>query len=307
MLRVAPIITGIAALCVLVSPAAASASEGRQAASIPHIHAPAVFHIAAPTLHETHPRHGDPWSSAETAPPAADQTRPAEPDFFFGRPHFTVTLRGGAFLPRARGQFYEEYAFERFTLDRGDLTSFTGGMDLGIWAGERIEIFGSLDLASVTRDSEYRDWEEITDAGPLPIRQTTRLRTGPILSLGAKVYPLPRGEQLGQFIWVPSNVAPYLSGGIGGMGYEVEQWGDWVVEVGENMGDIFTDEFSHADATFITFIGAGTDISLRRSLSLNLDARYISGEDRLTGDFGEFDRPLDLSGLRLTAGLSYRL
>lgn len=302
MLPLSRTLNGLAALVLLALPTSMAASQSLTATP---------FSEVSQGVTEAQPA-GESGSvaSGQSTPATrrgATQRPSAEPDYFFGRPHFTVTLRGGAFLPRARGQFYQDYAFDRFTLDRGDLTSFTGGVELGLWVGEQVEIFGSLDLAAVTRDSEYRDWEEPTPTGPIPITQTTHLRTGPTLGLGAKVYPLGRGDQLSQLIWIPARASPYLAAGIGGMGYEVEQWGDWVVEVGDNVGDIFTDEFSHADITFITFLGAGMDLSLRRSLSLTLDARYIRGEDRMTGDFRDFDRPLDLSGLRLTAGLSYRL
>lgn len=236
----------------------------------------------------------------------ADATGSDDPDFFFGRPFWSVNLRAGAFLPRASGQFYD-FAFERFTLDRGDFRSFTGGADLGLWVNDHLELVVSADVASSTQRSEYRDWWEETPQGDsLGIGQSTRLTYGPALSVGAKVYPMARGEHLSRFVWVPNQVAPYLSAGLGVMGYELEQWGDWVVETGPDEGLIFTEEFQTSDANFITFLGAGLDYMLRPRIALNLDARYTWGEDKMGGDFSDFDRPLDLSGLRLTAGLSYR-
>ncbi|TVR66642.1 MAG: hypothetical protein EA422_01570 [Gemmatimonadales bacterium] len=229
------------------------------------------------------------------------------PDFSFSRPLISFSFRGGAFLPRAQGQFYD-FIFRELTLDSGDLRSFSGGAELGFWVGEYVEFFASLDVTGVTRDVEWRDWEEVVGGTPRPITQTLRLRHGPVFSLGAKAYPLGRGEHLSQFIWTPSRVAPFVSGGVGVMGYEVEQWGDWVVTSPQDpaFGDIFTDEFSHGDNTLLTFLGAGTDVTLTPRLGLTLEGRYIWGEDRMGGDFLAFDRPLDLSGLRLSAGLSYR-
>lgn len=244
----------------------------------------------------------------EVGPETHAQARAQDPDFRFQRPAISLSLRGGAFLPRAQGQFYD-FIFEELTLNAGDLRSFSGGAELGFWIGEFAELFASLDLTGVTRDVEWRDWDEEINGTLVPITQTVRLRNGPAISLGIKGYPLGRGEQLGQFIWTPSAVAPFISGGVGLMGYELEQWGDWVVTApgDPDFGRIFNDEFSHNDLTFLSFLGAGADLSLGPRLGLSLEGRYIWSEDRLGGDFLSFDRPLDLSGLRLTAGLSYRL
>jgi len=240
-------------------------------------------------------------------PDPVGQIRAESPDFSFNRPLISVSLRGGAFLPRAQGQFYD-FIFRELTVDSGDLRSFSGGAELGFWVGGHLELFASLDVTGLTRDVEWRDWEEEVNGALLPITQTLRLRHGPVVSVGAKAYPLGRGERLSQFIWVHSRVAPFVSGGVGVMGYEVEQWGDWVVTApgDPDFGDIFTDEFSHSDQTVLTFLGTGTDITLTPRLGLTLEGRYIWGEDRMGGDFRAFDRPLDLSGLRLSAGLSYR-
>lgn len=251
-----------------------------------------------------------PGVSADEARSGAEshlQVRAREPDFHFGRPLVSVSLRGGAFLPRAQGQFYD-FVFRELTLDSGDLRSFTGGAELGFWLGDFLELFGSMDLTGVTRDVEWRDWDEEINGTFVPITQTVRLRSGPAVSVGFKGFPLGRGEQLSQFIWAPSPVAPFLSGGVGFVWYELEQWGDWVVtSPGDpNFGSIFTDDFSYSNQSLMTFVGAGADVALRGRLGLTLEGRYIWAEDRLGGDFRSFDRPLDLSGLRLTAGLSYR-
>jgi len=227
------------------------------------------------------------------------------PDFFFSRPSVSIVVRAGGFLPRAEGQFFD-FAFDRFTLDRSDFRSFNGGVDLGVWVSDRFEIFGSLDLASTTQRSEYRDWVEETDQGELPIQQSTQLRQGPAVTAGLKFYPTARGESVSQFIWIPDRVSPYLSGGLGGTGWKVEQAGDWVVEEGANAGAIFTDRFVSDGFSFISFLGAGVDITLRPRMALNLDSRVVMGRGDMDQDFIQFTRPLDLSGLRVSAGLSFR-
>jgi hypothetical protein len=260
----------------------------------------------APDLHAEAARSHAPLSSDVEARPSVP-----DPDFFFQRPVWTLTIRGGGFFPRAQGQFFD-FAVEEFTLSRGDFRGFSGGGDVGVWLTDRLEIMGSVDVASVTRQSHYPTdvWVEVTPQGDeLPIRQTTRLRQGPTVTAGLKFYPTARGEQLSQFMWVPSQVAPYLSGGVGGVAWNVELWGDFVDEsdVGEDgTFGIITSDFTSDGFSFASFLGAGVDITLTPRMSLTLDSRYLWSEGQMDQDFSEFTRPLDLSGLRLSAGLSFR-
>lgn len=230
---------------------------------------------------------------------------PTNPDFFLGRPSWSVSARGGAFFPRADGQFYD-FIFERFTVEPEDLTGFTGGLELGVWLGNHLELVAALDGAGVTRQTEYLYWEEDTGGSFLAIEQATRFRYGPTLGFGLKAYPLGRGESVGQFAWLPRRVSPFAVGTVGVAWWSLEQWGDWVVEEGPNTGDIFTDRFETRGTSRIVALGGGVDITLRPRVALTLDSRYLWGEGDLRGDFREFVQPLDLSGLRVTAGLSFR-
>lgn len=239
-----------------------------------------------------------------SAPTAKD--RSGDPDFFFGRPSVSLILRGGAFLPRAEGQFFD-FVTRELTLDRDDFRSPAGGLEVGIWVGERLEVAGSFDLAAATRRSEFRDWlEETPDGELIPIEQSTRLRHGPTLMLGLKAYPLARGDRLGEFVWVPNRLAPYVYGGIGGTRWKLEQWGDWVVTTGPDEGAIFTEEFETDGFSFVAGLGGGLDVTLRPRVALTLEGRYMWGDGQMRRDFIEFIQPLDLSGLRVTAGLSFR-
>jgi hypothetical protein len=233
----------------------------------------------------------------------------AERDFLFTRPHFSLTARMGAFLPRAESQFHD-FVFDLFTVERGDLRSFTGGLEAGIWLSDRTEALIAIDGAAVTQPSTYyeEDWMEETADGLVPIHQTTRIVQGPTLSLGARFFPLSRGENLSRFVWAPHRVAPFVSGGVGGTGYRLEQWGDWVAEPADPEADeaeIFTADYYSDGAGFLTFLGAGADVQLRPRLALTVEGRYFWGQAQLSDDFRNF-MPLDLSGLRLTGGLSFR-
>lgn len=224
------------------------------------------------------------------------------PDFLFSRPAVSITLRVGGLFPRAEGQFFD-FLFDTFILERDHFRSFNGGVDVGVWVTERVEVFGSLDVASATRRSEYRDWEEEREQGFVPIEQTTRLRQGPAITAGVKFYPAARGESLSRFIWVPDRVSPYLSAGLGGTGWKLEQWGDFVDEA---QARIFEDHLQSDGFSFLSFLGAGLDVTLRPRVALNLDTRYLIANGRMDQNFIDFHRPFDLSGLRLSAGLSFR-
>lgn len=226
-----------------------------------------------------------------------------DPDFLFGEPRFTITARAGVFRPRARSQFHE-VAFDRFTLDRNDFLSVTGGVEAAMWINRYIEVGVALDGASTTASSEYRDWVEETPEGELPIRQTTRLTIGPTFTVGGRLYPLARGESVSRFAWVPHAAVPFVSGGVGGTSYLLEQWGDWVVE---DTQDIFTEEYRSEDGGPVAYLGGGVDVTLRPRLALVAEGRYFWGSARLDDGFSEFE-PVDLSatGLRVTAGLAYR-
>lgn len=242
--------------------------------------------------------------------PAAPVVEPAQrasssTDFNLGRPSVTLTLRGGGFAPRAQGQFFD-FAFDNFTLERNDLRGLAFGADVGVWVGNHVEVMASLDVAGVTRQTEDRNYVEPTPQGDLPILQSTRLRYGPAITAGVRVFPMGRGERISQFIWIPDRVGPFLSAGLGGTGWKVEQEGDFVDDVTEPEPFIFTDRFGSDGVSFISFVGGGFEMTLTPRVALTLDTRYVFGEGQMNRDFGDFVQPLDLSGLRLTAGLSFR-
>lgn len=221
-------------------------------------------------------------------------------DFFFGRPDLSVALRVGFLRPRARSEFHE-FLEDRFTVGRSDFTGPVLAVEAGFWLSDHLALDLALEGSSATQSSEYRDWVEETSEGDLPIRQNTKLTTGPAFTGGLRVFPLSRGEALSRFAWVPRDVAPFVSGGGGVSAFSVEQWGDWVIE---DTGDIVTEEYDGSGVGLVAYVGGGVEVKLPNTLSLVLDGRYVWGDAGMTDDFRDFD-PIDLSGLRLTAGLAF--
>jgi hypothetical protein len=221
-----------------------------------------------------------------------------DPGFLFQRPRVGVTVRGGMFFHRAGSDLYEHYLEEHFTLDRTDLQGIAVGAEVAAWIGARTEVALGMDGSRVTLRSESRDYVE--DDGS-PILQSTRITHGPAVSLAVRRYLLDRGEALGRFIWIPGAWNAFLGGGAAVTGYRFEQWGDFVNE------ELFivTDRIESEGAAFSPFLLGGMEARLTTRTALVLEGRYEWGSDDLGTEFRGFE-PMDLSGTRLTAGLSYR-
>jgi opacity protein-like surface antigen len=239
-------------------------------------------------------------AATASAAPAAVTLPGQSPDFLFRRPAVSVGVRAGLFQWRAQGQLYD-FTVEQFTADRSDFRGGDLGLEVGLWPSDRWGITLGVDGTSTTLNTEHRLWEEVDGT---PIFQSTRLRQGPTGSLGVRGYLLPRGEQLSRFAWVPARAAPFVSGGLGFTSYAFEQEGDFVEETDEGTF-IFGEQFESRGSSFVSWLGGGAEVSLTPRLALTLEGRYQWGEDDQGGDFRSFE-PIDLSGLRLTAGLSVR-
>jgi hypothetical protein len=239
---------------------------------------------------------------AQDLPPAFGGVD-SDPDFLFRSPRVSIGIRGGMFFHRADSDLYD-FAEENFTVDRSDFRGGSIGIEGGVFVGPRVEVTFSIDGSDVTLDSEYRDWvEDDGSADGLPIRQTTELREGPAVSLGARWYLLERGESLGEFVWLPSSWNAFVGGGAGITGYDLVLSGDFV---SESDGGISSERFASSGSDFFPFISGGVEIGLSRRTALVVEDRYRWASENLGPEFQDFAEPLDLSGHRLTAGLFFR-
>lgn len=227
-----------------------------------------------------------------------------DPDFLFREPRGTIGLRGGMFFHRADSDLFT-FTEERFTVDRSDYRAASFGVELSIWLGDRWEVNAAVDGSRVTLDSEYRDFvEDDGSEDGLPIRQQTRLTEGPVFSVGGRWYALERGDRLGQFAWTPSPWNAFLGGGGAVSSYVFELSGDFVDEIDST---ISTNEFRSSGTTFLPFLSAGVERSLSDRSTFVIEGRYLWGSEDLGRDFADdFIDPLDLSGLRVTAGIFLR-
>jgi hypothetical protein len=237
-------------------------------------------------------------SNAAGNTPAATALIQQGRGFLFRTPMVNISMRGGFNFARAGSDLFD-LATEELTLDKSDFSSFIIGADIGVHVTDRFDIVGGFAHMATSKSSEYREW---VDENDLPITQRTRFSQTP-LTLGARYYLMPRGRQIGQFVWIPTTMAPYIGAAGGVARWEWQQTGSWVDF--ENFG-IFDDTFESDGWTPIGQAVAGFDYSLGTRILLNTEARYTFGSGELGRDFDPDFDPLDLSGLQLTMGLKFR-
>jgi hypothetical protein len=236
--------------------------------------------------------------SVLAAAPAAAQApaspRPS-PDFLFGPPDGSVSVRGSWLFARASSDWYD-FVTDQLTLDTSDFNAPGIGLDVAVAIKPRIDVQFGFDFSNARVVSEYRDF---VDNNRLPITQQTRLREVN-LSGNIKVALTERGREVSRFAWVPRRVVPYAGGGGGVLWFDVNQTGDFVDFVDLS---IFTDVFRSRGWTPSAQLFGGVDIRLVKQLYVTFDGRYLWAAGELGREWIDFD-PIDLAGFRLSGGVN---
>ena len=134
---------------------------------------------------------GDRPSPADDTIGRAARAR-ATPDFLFGRPDWSIGVRGSWVLARKQSDWYD-FVTSQLTLDDSDFNSAAFGFDVGVALTSRADIVFGLDFSQIKSPSEYRN---VVDNFRLPIEQQTRMRE--ISLAGGIRYSLTeRGRQVG--------------------------------------------------------------------------------------------------------------
>lgn len=221
------------------------------------------------------------------------------PGYLFQFPTGSFTVRGGFQSPQARSDVFSD-ATNLLTLHRRDLGGFSGALDVSGFVTPHLELSLGLDVERRGAGSEYRKWE-FEDG--TPIRQRTTLARTPIL-LSLRWYPVAPGEQIGRFAWIPRRVVPFVGAGAGGMHYTYRQVGDFVDFANGNR--VFPADLESSGWTWAAAASAGVHVSLSRFAVLTTQARATWSRATLGRAFLGF-QPIDLSGLSLTTGLTFRM
>ena len=225
------------------------------------------------------------------------QSAPPRPDFLFGRPDWSVALRGGWVFARAGSDLYQ-FIQRELTIDEGDFNTATFAADVGIIVSSRADVVLGLDYSQASVASEYRDF---VDNNRLPIEQTTSLKS---LNLTGSIrFALsPRGREISRLAWVPQTVVPYVGAGGGMLWYRFQQVGDFIDALDPDLA-VFSDTFTADGWTPSAHVLAGVDVKVYRRLYLTFDGRYMWAAGELGQDFQDFD-PIDLAGFRFGVGIN---
>jgi len=236
--------------------------------------------------------------TANAGAPEQDPAQPSRPtpDFLFGRPDGTIGIRASWLSGRTGSDWYD-FVTDQLTLERKNFNGPGIGTDIGITLGSRVDLMLGFDYNQSTNASEYR---RLVDNNRLPIEQTTVLRNSNFTG-GLKFALTERGRDVGRLAWVPRKTVPYFGAGGGVMWFQLRQNGDFVDYIDSS---IFSDVFESKGWTPTAHVFGGVDVRVLRRAYVTFDARYTWASADLGRDWIDFD-PLDLSGLRLSAGFNF--
>ena len=230
-----------------------------------------------------------------TVAPAAAQERGK--DFLFGRPDWSLAVRGGYAYANANSDVFE-FATNNLTLNRRDFSGMAFGADLSYSIRSNLDLVLGISYAGASKKSEFRRWE---DNNKLPIEQTTKFSRLPVTA-SLKWYLASRGRSVGRFAWIPAKYTPYVGAGVGMVQYTFEQVGDFVDFQNNN---VFKHDYTSSDWAKTAHVLAGLDYSLGPRWALTTEARYSWAKADLGDAFSGFG-PIDLSGFTTTVGLFIR-
>ena len=219
-----------------------------------------------------------------------------ESDFLFKRPRGLISIRGAWLMPSENSDLFD-FVQDQLTIDSGDFSSPSFAMDLGYSVTSRLDIVGGFDVAKQSVNSEYRDF---VDNNLLPIEQQSTLRQNSFTG-SVRFALMPRGRSVGRYAWIPTRVQPYVGAGGGMVFWEFKQVGDFV---DFEDSEVFTDVFESSGASLCGHLLGGVDVQLYKQLFLTTEGRYVWASGELSNEFVGFE-PLDLSGLRISAGINF--
>ena len=234
--------------------------------------------------------HGVEASTAEVSP---------SDDYLLHPPVLSVTVRGGAAFPMADSDFFD-FVTDELTLEPQDFDGAKVGFDLAVHISSRTDFISSFSYTHGSADSRYRHEDEA-------IEQWTRLQQAP-LTAGLRVFPLGRGRQVGDFVWIPDSFRPYVGGAVGVVFYRLVQDGEWL-DVGEDPNlpleqRVFQDRFESDGWGRALHALAGVEWGITPRFALTLEGRYQGATADLGDQFEGFE-PLDLHGAHVTLGMTY--
>ncbi len=223
-----------------------------------------------------------------------------DPGFLFGRPGNSAAVRW--LWQRARAES-DVHAFfiEHLTLEPRDFDAVGVGFDFGFTLTPRLDLHAGFDYARTSAPSESRDY--IGEDGR-PFDQQTSLSQAEV-SASVSFALTPRGRAVGQYVWIPAAVVPYVGVGGGVLHHRLDQWGEFVDEV--TLYALYIPQAASWQSNGWTpsaHVFGGIDIRLTQRLFLTAEARYVAALAEPSLDFADFES-IDLGGLRVATGVRF--
>jgi len=210
-----------------------------------------------------------------------------------------LTLRGGAFFPRAESSiFYDDSELYSSVgggdvvppgIDKSDWVGFTGGIAYFSKIAPNLELGVSLDGYGRHVDTSYRKY---TRPDGSEIQQTLRLRTIPI---GVALRLVPTSRR--------SKISPYLEFGGDAISYKYEEFGDFIDFFDDSL-PVVTDSFVSEGWGFGFHVAGGLKIPINPDFSIVGEGRYQHADSQMDDDFS--NHRIDLSGWSATIGFNVR-
>ncbi len=237
-------------------------------------------------------------SGAENA--ALQEADGRDPGFLFGRPGNSVAIHWLWHRARAESDVHA-FMIEHLTLEPRDFDAAGVGIDVGFTLTPRVEVHAGFDYVRTSAPSESRHF--IGEDGR-PFEQETALsQAGLTASLSFAL--APRGRAIGQYVWIPAAVVPYVGAGGGFLRYALDQSGDFVDEITLFSFYIPPEASLQSNGwTPSAHLFGGFDIRLTQRLFLTAEARYVLAVAKPSLDFADFES-IDLGGLRVATGVRF--
>ncbi len=220
------------------------------------------------------------------------------PGFTFRQPALSFAVHAGYARPFARSDLFDQTMDEVF-LDRNDLQApFVGG-EMAFRVSDRVDVALEVGHAWSRTTTEWQEFEEEDGS---PIWHTVAFSRTPV-TVATKVYLSDRGRSIGQFVWIPQRVTPFVGVGAGVVRFRFAREGD---HVDPGTLAIYTETLEHVGSALTAHGSLGVDIGLTKGVYVTPQARYTWARGGLDRSVYEGFQPLDLSGFQLTLGIGAR-
>ena len=230
--------------------------------------------------------------------PNAVRAQAGGPGFTFRQPTVSFAFHAGYARPFARSDLFDQTMDEVF-LNRDDLQSPYLGGELAFRASDRLDVALEVGHAWSRTTTE---WQEFTEDNGNPLWHAVSFSRTPV-TMSARYYLGDRGRSIGQFVWIPERVVPFVSVGAGVVRFRFAREGDFVEEPSLI---IYTDNLEHVGSAFTAHGSLGLDIGLAKGIYVVPQARYTWARGALDRSMYSEFQPLDLSGFQLTLGIGAR-